>query len=135
MNKNFYNDESDHFNIKFQEYDNKNIDLKKRIFGFDLKNYLTNTLLRDSDVASMSNSIELRPVFLDHKLVELAASTTQYAKIEYDNSKIALRNIIYMVKCFNQPFSLAGWISTISTKASFNGAVVGFKVGKYVFER
>jgi asparagine synthase (glutamine-hydrolysing) len=93
VNKNFYNDESDHFNIKFQEYDNKNIDLKKRIFGFDLKNYLTNTLLRDSDVASMSNSIELRPVFLDHKLVELAASTTQYAKIEYDNSKIALRNI------------------------------------------
>jgi asparagine synthase (glutamine-hydrolysing) len=93
MNKNFYNDESNHFNIKFQEYDNKNIDLKKRIFGFDLKNYLTNTLLRDSDVASMSNSIELRPVFLDHKLVELAASTTQYAKIEYDNSKIALRNI------------------------------------------
>jgi len=93
VNKNFYNDESIHFNVKFQEYDNKNIDLKKRIFGFDLKNYLTNTLLRDSDVASMSNSIELRPVFLDHKLVELAASTTQYAKMEYDNSKIALRNI------------------------------------------
>ena len=93
VNKNFYNDESIHFNVKFQEYDNKNIDLKKRIFGFDLKNYLTNTLLRDSDVASMSNSIELRPVFLDHKLVELAASTTQYAKMEHDNSKIALRNI------------------------------------------
>jgi asparagine synthetase B (glutamine-hydrolysing) len=93
VSKNFFKNESDYFNIKFQEYDNKNIDLKKRIFSFDLKNYLTNTLLRDSDVASMSNSIELRPVFLDHKLVELAASTTQYAKIEYDNSKIALRNI------------------------------------------
>jgi len=93
LNKDFYKGESDHFCRKFQEYDNKNKDLKKRIFSFDLKNYLTNTLLRDSDVASMSNSIELRPVFLDHKLVELAASTTQYAQIEYDNSKIALRNI------------------------------------------
>lgn len=41
----------------------------------------------------MSNSIELRPVFLDHKLVELAASTTQYAEINYNNSKLALRNI------------------------------------------
>ena len=93
LNKDFYKDEVDHFYRKFHEYDNKNKDLKKRIFNFDLKNYLTNTLLRDSDVASMSNSIELRPVFLDHKLVELAASTTQYAQIEYDNSKIALRNI------------------------------------------
>jgi asparagine synthase (glutamine-hydrolysing) len=41
----------------------------------------------------MSNSIELRPVFLDHKLVELAASTTQHAELNYNNSKLALRNI------------------------------------------
>ena len=93
LNEDFFSNDNDHFYAKFQEYDNKNKDLKKRIFSFDLKNYLTNTLLRDSDIASMSNSIELRPVFLDHKLVELAASTTQYAEINYNNSKLVLRNI------------------------------------------
>jgi asparagine synthetase B (glutamine-hydrolysing) len=93
LNNDFYSNDNDHFYKKFQEYDNKSKDLKKRIFSFDLKNYLTNTLLRDSDIASMSNSIELRPVFLDHKLVELAASTTKYAEINYNNSKLALRNI------------------------------------------
>jgi len=93
LNEDFFSNDNDHFYAKFQEYDNKNIDLKKRIFSFDLKNYLTNTLLRDTDIAGMGNSIELRPVFLDHKLVELAASTTQYAEINYNNSKLALRNI------------------------------------------
>tara|TARA_Y100000813_G_C24162468_1_gene352688 strand:- start:1221 stop:3041 length:1821 start_codon:yes stop_codon:yes gene_type:complete len=32
--------------------------------------YLLNTLLRDGDVLSMANSLEVRPILLDHKLVE-----------------------------------------------------------------
>jgi asparagine synthase (glutamine-hydrolysing) len=94
FNSNFENHaKKKNFKQKFLEYDNKNGDLKKRIFGFEIKNYLCNTLLRDSDVASMNNSVELRPVFLDHKLVELAASTTSYAFHTKKNSKIALRGL------------------------------------------
>jgi asparagine synthase (glutamine-hydrolysing) len=47
----------------------------------DLRLYLLNTLLRDSDVMSMAHSLELRPVLLDHPLVELALRLPDSYKI------------------------------------------------------
>jgi len=41
---------------------------------FELQSYMVNTLLRDTDAASMANSLEVRVPFLDHRLVELVAS-------------------------------------------------------------
>lgn len=46
----------------------------QRISKFEIDNYLLNTLLRDIDIASMANSLEVRPVLLDHRLVEVAFS-------------------------------------------------------------
>jgi asparagine synthase (glutamine-hydrolysing) len=40
----------------------------------ELNGYLRNTLLRDSDAMSMAHGLEIRPVLLDHELVELAFS-------------------------------------------------------------
>ena len=37
---------------------------------FELQSYMVNTLLRDTDSASMANSLEVRVPFLDHRLVE-----------------------------------------------------------------
>jgi len=74
-------------------YDNNHIDLRKRIFHFEIKNYLNNTLLRDNDIVSMANSIELRPLFLNHKIVEWAAMTIKSLKFTYDDSKKPLRSI------------------------------------------
>ncbi|HXM68269.1 MAG TPA: asparagine synthase (glutamine-hydrolyzing) [Candidatus Acidoferrum sp.] len=37
---------------------------------FELRHYMTNTLLRDSDFMSMAHGLELRVPFIDHKLVE-----------------------------------------------------------------
>jgi asparagine synthase (glutamine-hydrolysing) len=37
---------------------------------FELQSYMVNTLLRDTDAASMANSLEVRVPFLDHRLVE-----------------------------------------------------------------
>ncbi len=53
----------------------------QRISKAELDNYLLNTLLRDNDVLSMANSMEVRPILLDHKLVELAISLPDEFKI------------------------------------------------------
>jgi len=40
----------------------------------EMSTYLVSTLLRDTDVMSMAHALEVRPVLLDHELVELAYS-------------------------------------------------------------
>jgi len=47
---------------------------------FELQSYMVNTLLRDTDVASMANSLEVRVPFLDHRLVEFVARLPKAAK-------------------------------------------------------
>ena len=47
----------------------------------EINNYMLNTLLRDNDVLSMAHSLEVRPVLLDHTLVELALSLQDNFKI------------------------------------------------------
>ena len=59
-----------------------NISTLKKISFFEIENYLLNTLLRDSDIASMANSLEIRPIFLDHELVEYVLSMPDVYKIE-----------------------------------------------------
>jgi asparagine synthase (glutamine-hydrolysing) len=45
-----------------------------RVSAFELRGYMANQLLRDTDVFSMAHSIELRVPLLDHRLVEYVAS-------------------------------------------------------------
>jgi len=47
---------------------------------FEMQSYMVNTLLRDTDVTSMANSLEVRVPFLDHKLVEFVARLPKNAK-------------------------------------------------------
>jgi asparagine synthase (glutamine-hydrolysing) len=47
---------------------------------FELQSYMVNTLLRDTDVASMANSLEVRVPFLDHRLVEFVGGLPKKAK-------------------------------------------------------
>jgi len=56
----------------------------QKISKKEIDNYLLNTLLRDSDVLSMAHSLEVRPVFLDHKFVELAFSLQDSFKVRGD---------------------------------------------------
>jgi asparagine synthase (glutamine-hydrolysing) len=51
---------------KFVEHEN----LLERLAFMDIHTHLEPRLLRDLDATSMSHSIEVRPVFLDHRLVE-----------------------------------------------------------------
>ena len=49
---------------------------------FELQSYMVNTLLRDTDAASMANSLEVRVPFLDHRLVEFVGGLPKKAKYE-----------------------------------------------------
>ena len=77
--------EKDYRNAKWQnkQYAKQNHDLSplQQITKAEIDNYLLNTLLRDSDVMSMAHSLELRPVLLDHVLVETAFALPDKYKI------------------------------------------------------
>jgi asparagine synthase (glutamine-hydrolysing) len=57
---------------------------------FELQSYMVNTLLRDTDSASMANSLEVRVPFLDHRLVEFVARLPRSAKYTPDVPKSLL---------------------------------------------
>jgi asparagine synthase (glutamine-hydrolysing) len=53
----------------------------------EMKRYLHDQLLRDSDVFSMAHSIELRVPYLDHRVVELGAAIAPGEKISTEMNK------------------------------------------------
>jgi asparagine synthase (glutamine-hydrolysing) len=53
----------------------------QKISKAELDRYLLSTLLRDGDSLSMAHALELRPVLLDHELVELAFGLSDSFKI------------------------------------------------------
>lgn len=57
---------------------------------FELQSYMVNTLLRDTDCASMANSLEVRVPFLDHRLVEFVGRLPRSAKYTRDAPKSLL---------------------------------------------
>jgi len=57
---------------------------------FELQSYMVNTLLRDTDSASMANSLEVRVPFLDHRLVEFVGRLPKNAKYNRDVPKSLL---------------------------------------------
>lgn len=59
----------------------------------DLMNYLPNDLLVKVDIASMANSLEARSPFLDHKLIEFAASLPESIKQSGTETKSLLKKV------------------------------------------
>ena len=57
---------------------------------FELQSYMVNTLLRDTDAASMANSLEVRVPFLDHRLVEFVGRLPRSTKYTADVPKSLL---------------------------------------------
>ncbi|MFH1131694.1 MAG: asparagine synthase (glutamine-hydrolyzing) [Pseudomonadota bacterium] len=56
----------------------------------EIHGYLLSTLLRDCDVMSMAHGLEVRPVLLDHRLVELAYSLPSKHKLRNGKGKLVL---------------------------------------------
>lgn len=64
-------------------------------FGYlEMKRYMHDQLLRDTDVFSMANSIEVRVPYLDHRVVECAAQAVANAKLAEGTNKPLLVNAV-----------------------------------------
>ncbi len=61
---------------------------------FDQKYFLADDILVKSDRMSMAHSVEVRPPFLDHRIVEFAASLPSALKVSGARQKIILKHLM-----------------------------------------
>jgi asparagine synthase (glutamine-hydrolysing) len=61
---------------------------------FDQKYYLPDDILAKVDRMSMAHSVEVRPPFLDHRIVEFTASIPAHLKIRGSRQKVILRHLM-----------------------------------------
>jgi asparagine synthase (glutamine-hydrolysing) len=61
---------------------------------FDQKYFLPDNILTKVDHASMAYAVEVRPPFLDHRIVEFANSLPASLKIQGSRQKVILRNLM-----------------------------------------
>jgi asparagine synthase (glutamine-hydrolysing) len=69
-------------------------DLVDRLMMADVNNYLPNDLLVKIDIASMAVSLEVRAPFLDHRLMEFAASLPAGYKLHGLTTKYLLKRAL-----------------------------------------
>jgi len=60
----------------------------------DQKYYLADDILTKSDRMSMAHSVEVRPAFLDHRIVEFAAALPAKLKIRGSQHKLVLKELM-----------------------------------------
>jgi asparagine synthetase B (glutamine-hydrolysing) len=68
------------------------VDSVNQMSVYELVTYLRDTLLRDIDVVSMSVGLEVRPVFLDLEVVQLALSLPGNFKLRGRTAKAVLKD-------------------------------------------
>ena len=61
---------------------------------FDQKYFLPDNILTKVDHASMAHAVEVRPPFLDHRIVEFASSLPTSLKIQGSRQKVILRDLM-----------------------------------------
>ena len=65
-----------------------------RYLAFDQRYYLPDDILQKVDRMSMAHSLEVRPPFLDHRIVEFAARLPRHFKISGSSQKVILKRLM-----------------------------------------
>lgn len=68
-------------------------DVLRRMLAADCRTWLPDNLLERSDRMSMAASLELRPPFLDHRLVELAFALPSHLKVRNGTTKWIVKEV------------------------------------------
>jgi asparagine synthase (glutamine-hydrolysing) len=79
---------------KFQNLD-KTLNYREKMMFMDIVQYLPDDILTKVDRASMSNSLEVRAPFLDHKLVEYSLKLPINLKYRENQGKWILKQLVY----------------------------------------
>jgi asparagine synthase (glutamine-hydrolysing) len=66
----------------------------RRFLAFDQRYYLTDDLLQKVDRMSMAHSLEVRPPYLDHRIIEFAASLPDRFKLSGRCQKVILKRLM-----------------------------------------
>jgi asparagine synthase (glutamine-hydrolysing) len=66
----------------------------RRFLAFDQRYYLSDDLLQKVDRMSMAHSLEVRPPYLDHRMIEFAASLPDRFKISGRRHKVILKRLM-----------------------------------------
>jgi asparagine synthase (glutamine-hydrolysing) len=66
----------------------------RRFLAFDQRYYLTDDLLQKVDRMSMAHSLEVRPPYLDHRMIEFAASLPDRFKVSGRCHKLILKRLM-----------------------------------------
>lgn len=69
-------------------------DVLRKILYLDARTYLVDDILYKVDIASMASSLEVRVPFLDHRLVEVAASIPSEYKVAHGAGKYFLKRLM-----------------------------------------
>jgi asparagine synthase (glutamine-hydrolysing) len=65
-----------------------------RYLAFDQRYYLTDDILQKADRMSMAHSLEVRPPYLDHRIVEFAAGLPEHMKMDGKQQKVILKKLM-----------------------------------------
>ncbi|HTZ49320.1 MAG TPA: asparagine synthase (glutamine-hydrolyzing) [Verrucomicrobiae bacterium] len=65
-----------------------------RFLAFDQKYYLTDDLLQKVDRMSMAHSLEVRPPYLDHRIIEFASTLPNRFKVNGRTLKVVLKSLM-----------------------------------------
>jgi len=65
-----------------------------RYLAFDQRYYLADDLLQKVDRMSMAHSLEVRPPYLDHRIIEFAATLPDELKIDGRKQKVILKHLM-----------------------------------------
>ena len=65
-----------------------------RYLAFDQRYYLADDILQKADRMSMAHSLEVRPPFLDHRIVEFAARLPERMKVDGRQHKVVLKRLM-----------------------------------------
>ena len=83
----WHNNFRERISNRYKKYLLNDGDIVQQTSYFEINTYLQNTLLRDVDIMSMAHGLEVRPVLLDHLLVEFVYSLPTHLKLTKDQSK------------------------------------------------
>ena len=64
------------------------------LLAFDQNYYLADDILVKSDRMSMAHAVEVRPPFLDHRIVEFAATLPDTLKMRGSRQKLLLKELM-----------------------------------------